>query len=123
MGTAESKGKKDMSLKIKSAEEILQQYFEDDNYVISCGMALSNAAIIRAMEEYAAQFKPTAEANANTVLGEVRSDEELPRGHLNYQHLSCGSNICKCGKAMPMYSLCDDECYDCRLKSGNRVYR
>ena len=28
--------------------------------------------IIQAMEEYAAQFKPTAEANANTVLGEAR---------------------------------------------------
>jgi len=77
MGTAESKGKKDMSLKIKSAEEILQQYFEDDNYVISCGMALSNAAIIRAMEEYAAQFKPTAEANANTVLDVVAATEDM----------------------------------------------
>ena len=124
MGTAKSKGEKDMSLKIKSAEEILIEIQQDEcNYTHSCGYALTDTAVMKAMEEYAAQFKPTAEANANTVLGEVRSDEELPRGHLNYQHLSCGSNICKCGKAMPMYSLCDDECYDCRLKSGNRVYR
>lgn len=49
---------------MKSAMEIFNKYgahyYENDESVI-----------IQAMEEYAAQFKPTAEVDANTVLGDV----------------------------------------------------
>ena len=57
---------------MKTAEEILESLIDyhtitDDTWYL----------ITVAMEEYAAQFKPTAEANANTVLCGVAAIDDL----------------------------------------------
>ena len=72
--------------------------------------------------------------NEISAVDERRSIRKEPEEEYSERHktvefrnecncMSCGMNICGCGKPMSMFSLCDNECYDCRLKSGNEIYK
>lgn len=95
---------------MKTAEEILEKE-------INCTVITNKMwdDIIYAMEKYAEQFKPTAEADANTVLDGVanydwnkdicpKCGQHTIESHTIYD-CSCGIKIRKCGKCNTLYEF------------------